>query len=207
MEAVDGIGGDGKGGVEAEGDVGHGDIVVDGFGQGDHVDPSLGQAVGVLLGAAAADADYCFEVVAMIVVDHHLGHVLHLGADRHLVRLVAAGAEDGAAEGEDAGEDLAFQVDGPVLHEAAETVAEADHLHVVGIERALANGPDGRIEPGAVTAGGQHADTFSHVISYGRLELLSWVRENYTSLADCCLLLVPSLTEPERIQSHQIKRS
>ena len=154
-----------QGGVEAEGDVGHGDVVVDGLGQGDDVHARLGQPIGVFLGAAAAEADQGVEVMALIVVDDHLGHVQHLAADRHLVRLVAAGAEDGAAQGEDARQHFALEQNGAVLHQAAKAVAEADDLHVVGVEGALADGADGRIEAGAVAARGQHTDTFPHLLS------------------------------------------
>ena len=42
VEAVDGFGGDGDGGVEAEADVGAGEVVVDGLGNADDVDVALG---------------------------------------------------------------------------------------------------------------------------------------------------------------------
>ena len=173
MEAVDGVGGDGQGGVEAKGDVGHGHVVVDGLGQGEHVHPGLGQTVGVFLGAAAADADQGFQVVAMVVVEHHFGHVLDLGAHRHFMGFVAAGAEDGAAQGEDAGKNLALQVHGAVFHQTAEAVAKADGLHVVGVQGAFADGPDGRVQAGAVAARRQHANAFSHVFSCEWLKCLS----------------------------------
>ena len=64
MEPVDRLGGDAQGRVETEGDVGPRDVVVDGLGQGDDVEPRLLQPQGVLLGAAAADADDGVEMVA-----------------------------------------------------------------------------------------------------------------------------------------------
>jgi hypothetical protein len=110
--------------------------------------PGLGQPEGVFLGAAAADADQCLKVVAIIIVDHHLGHVLDLGAHRHFVRLVAAGAEDGSAQGEDARQHFPLKQNRPVFHEAAKTVAETDHLHIIGAGGTLADGPNGRIQSG-----------------------------------------------------------
>ena len=79
------------------------DIVVDGLGQGDDVEPILGQAIGVLLGAAAAQADQRVQVVFFVGVDHDTGHVHGLVAHRHLVRFVAAGTENRAADRQDAG--------------------------------------------------------------------------------------------------------
>ena len=55
-------------------------------------------------GAAAAEADQAVEMVPAVGLDDHVGHVHGLAADRHAVRLVARGAEDRAADGQDAGQ-------------------------------------------------------------------------------------------------------
>ena len=41
VQAIDRLGGDTERGIETEGDVRHGDVVVDGFRQSDHVETSL----------------------------------------------------------------------------------------------------------------------------------------------------------------------
>ena len=72
--------------------------------------PFLHQAVGVLLRAPAADADQDVEMVPVVVLDDRVGHVQYLAAHQHPVRLVAAGAEDRAAQRQDAGERLSVQI-------------------------------------------------------------------------------------------------
>ena len=51
VDAVDDLGRDLDGGVETKGDVGAVDVVVDGLGQADDVQPLPGQQVGGLVGA------------------------------------------------------------------------------------------------------------------------------------------------------------
>jgi hypothetical protein len=71
------------------------------------------------------------------LLDDGIGHVQLLAADRASVRLVAAGAEDGAAHREDAREVAPLEGQETVLHQPAEAVAEADHLHPVAAQAAL----------------------------------------------------------------------
>lgn len=92
MEPVNGIGGYGQGCIKTKGDIGHGHVVINGFRQSDDVHAQLGEAIGVFLGAAPTYAYQGLQVMAAVIVDHHLGHVLYLVAHRHLMRLVAAGA-------------------------------------------------------------------------------------------------------------------
>jgi len=163
VQPVDGLGGDLHRRVEAEGQVGHADILVDGLRQGHDVEALLGQAEGVLLRAAAADADQGVEVMAAVVFADDFGHIHDLAADRHLVRLVATGAEDGPAQGEDGGKAFAVEAHGPVFEEAAETVTKADDVHSAGPQRRLADGPDRRVEPRTVATCRQYADMFIHI--------------------------------------------
>jgi len=116
MKPVDGLGGDGQCRVVAEGDVGHGHVIVDGLGQGDDVQSFLGQTVGVFLGAAAADADQGVEMMTVVVVDNDIGHVHQGAAHRHFVGFVAAGAKDGAAQGQKPHHRFPFQRNGAVFH-------------------------------------------------------------------------------------------
>ena len=54
MDAVDGLGGHVHRALEAEGHVRAPQVVIDGLGQGDDVQPLLAQEVGGLVGAVAA---------------------------------------------------------------------------------------------------------------------------------------------------------
>ena len=53
---------------------------------------------------------------------------------------------------------LLVEPDGPVLGQAAEPVAEPDHLHPVGGHGRLAEAPDRRVQAGAVPARGEDPD-------------------------------------------------
>ena len=104
VQPVNGLGGDVQRGGEAEGRIGHGHVVVNRLGQGDDVEPGFGEPQRVFLRAAAAEADQRVETVFLVIFDDDVGHVARAAVNQHAVRLVAAGAEDGAADGEDAGE-------------------------------------------------------------------------------------------------------
>ena len=162
VEAVDGVGGDAERGIEAEGGVGHADVIVYRLWQRDDVEPLLRQLQRVLLRAAATKADQHVEVVAMVVLDDQIGHVLCLAGDLHLVRLVPAGAENRAADGENAGQHAAAEIDAAVLHQSAKAVAKADDPHAEGFLRGLADAANGGIESGAVAAGGEDSDALGH---------------------------------------------
>ena len=162
VQAVDGVGGDAERGIETEGGVGQRHVVVDGFRQGHDVEACLLQAQRILHGSATAQADQAIEMIGVVVGDDGLGHVQHLAVHRHLVRLVAAGAEDGSALGEDAGQRFAFQRHGAVFHQAAKTVAKTDDVHAVMRHTGFADAAYGRVETRRVAAGGENANGLSH---------------------------------------------
>ena len=164
MQPVDGAGGHGQRGIEAKGDVGGCHVVVDGLGQGNDVHAQPGEAEGVFLGAATTDADQGLQIVAVVVVEHHPGHVLQLPAHGHLVGFVAACAQDGAALGENAGENVALQGNGAVLHETSEAVAKADDVHAAACA-VFADGPNGGVETRAVATSCQNSNTGCHIAS------------------------------------------
>lgn len=160
VESVDRLGGDAECGVEADGRIGEGDVVVDRLGERDDAQAFFDEAEGVFVGAAAADADEGIEFVFAIVGRDDVGHVALLALDRHAVGLVAAGAEDGAADGEDAGEGGFVEGDEAVFGEAEVAVAEADDVPSEIADGGFADGADGGVETGAVAAGGEDADAF-----------------------------------------------
>jgi hypothetical protein len=59
---------------------------------------------------------------------------------------------------EDAASRLDRQLFEGILEDAAPAVPEADHPVFVGVDGLAHHGPDDRIEPGAVTTAGEHAD-------------------------------------------------
>jgi len=160
VQPVNGLGGNVQRGGKAKSGVGHGHVVVDRLGQGDDVEAGLMQAQGVFLRAAAAEADEAIEAPLLVVVHDDTGHVLRAAIDDHAVGLVTAGAEDGAADGKDAGERVLVELDAAVVHEAAKAVAEADEFHAVIADGGFADTADGGVKAGAVAARREDADAF-----------------------------------------------
>ncbi len=154
---------------KSEGQIGHGHVVVNRFGQGDDVEAGLGEAQRALLGAAAAQANQGVQSVAFIIFDDDVGHVVDPAINRHAVRLVAAGAQDGAAHGENAGQGGSVELEPPVFHDASETIPEPDDFHAVKSEGGLPHAADGGVQSGTVAAGRQNADAFG--LSHGAVKL------------------------------------
>ncbi len=98
------------------------------------------------------------EARLAVVGDDGLGHVHELAIDEHLVGLVAAGAEDRAADGKDPGQRSGVEPDPAVLSQAAEAVPVPDDLYPVGADRGLAEAADGGVQTGAVAAGREDAN-------------------------------------------------
>ena len=76
VDAVDGLGGHVDGALEAEGHVGAPEVIVDGLGQGDDVEPLGAQEVGGLVGAVAAENHQAFQLELVISLLHG-GHLVH----------------------------------------------------------------------------------------------------------------------------------
>ncbi len=167
-----------RGGVTERG-IGHGHVVVNGLGQGHDVQSGLVQAQRVFLRAAAAEADDAVEPPLVIIFHDGLGHVARAAVNDHAVRLVAAGAENGAAHGEDARERGFVEPDPAVFDEAAKTVAKADDLHAVKAETGFADATNGGVQAGAVAASGEDADAFDFFAPCR--ELFETARRNLSS--------------------------
>ena len=146
VQPVDGVDAHLHGGVEPEGHLGGGQVVVDGLGHPDH-----GQALG---GQPRRDAE------RVLAADRHQGVdavVGQRGPDGvgPPVDLVGVGprrAEDRAAPREGAAERLDAEVDDLVLDRAAPPVTDADHLVAVDLLALADHRPHHRVEPGAVAA-------------------------------------------------------
>jgi hypothetical protein len=162
VDAVDGPGGHVHGGLEAEGHIRAPEVVVDGLGQCDDVEPLLPQEIGGLMGAVAPQ-DHQAVQLELVVVLLHGRHLVHAVGPRDLDGLEggAAGAKEGAALGEDAGEVGVGEEPEAAVDEALIAVLEAVDLHLlVGVEHGLGHAPHGRVEGLAVPAAGEHSDAF-----------------------------------------------
>ena len=166
VDAVDNVGGDVHSGVEAEGDVGAVDVVVDGLGQTDDVQPLLREEVGGLVGAVAAEAEQTIKLCVLIGLLHSRDLVdLVLFDHPHQLEGGALGAQNGTAQRQDAPEVVLVHLFVVAGDEAVVAVQDAHDLHIVahpGIQR-LGHAADRGVQAGAVAAGGQDANTFFHL--------------------------------------------
>ena len=153
VDIVDNTGG----GLEAEGLVGAVDVVVDGLGQGDDVHPRVLEQLGALLGAVAAQDHQAVQIQAVVGVQHGGHHVVAVLVHNGLAGdvLLAGGAQDGAALGDDAGEVTGLHKFVVPLHQTPVAVVHAEDLDIVHVlEQGFTHAPDGGVEPLAVTAAG-----------------------------------------------------
>ncbi len=161
VDAVDGLGGDVVGGMEAEGEIRSVDIVIDGLRKADDVQPLLAQQIRGFVGAVAAQGDQAVQL-QILVGFLHRGDLVHVVALDFLHVAVggAAGSENGPAQGQDAGE-LAAAHQGEIpLDQAAVTVMNSDDLRIEHLIGGADGSADGRVQAGAVAAAGQDADSF-----------------------------------------------
>jgi hypothetical protein len=153
VQAVDGVRGDLHRGVEAEGHVGAGQVVVDRLRHADHL-----HAVGR---EPARDAE------RVLAADRHErvdAEALHRRPHRRravgaaLVRVRARGAEDRAAAVQDARRRQRGELHRRALQHAGPSVAEAEQL-VPALDPRAHDAADDRVEPRAVAPTGQHPDS------------------------------------------------
>ncbi len=182
--AVDGVLGPGDGGREADAVLGPPDVVVHRLGDGDDLDPGIGEDLRVREGVVAADGDQGVDPEAVQVLEHDGREVVDARARlerrepivRHDRRELAGphlrGVRAARVEGRAAG-----PVDGPGVHavERADVVgvrvgarphvgqglpaaAEPDHLEAE-LGGAIDDALDDRVEAGNVAAPGEDADS------------------------------------------------
>ena len=165
VDAVDDLGGDVHGGVEAEGHVGAVNVVVNGLGQADDVQALLRQQVGGHMGAVAAQAEQAVQL-GFLVGLFHGGDLVDLVILHHTHQLEggALGAQNGAAQRQDAAEVILGHLLVIAVDQAAVAVEDADDLHIIahaGIQ-CFCNAADGGVQTRTVPAGGQDSYTFFH---------------------------------------------
>ncbi len=151
VQPVDRLGRDVHRRVEAEGEVGAGEVVVDGLGYADHIDAEVGQLGRDPEGVLAADRDQRVDAV--------LGEVrldlLHAAVD--LERVGPRGPQDRAATRQDPAHLGHPELHGDALERAAPSVTEADEVVVVVLDPLADHRPDHRVQPRAVASAGQHS--------------------------------------------------
>ena len=152
-QAVDGVGGGLHGGVEAKGELGDSEVVVDGLGDADDGGAFGGEPAGDGKRVVATDGDEGVDALAF-KRGNHSARAAFGG-----VGVGARGAEDGAAEGKDVvavrgaeGHEVAF-------HDARPAVAEADDFVAVLALAFGDNGSDDRVQSRAVASAGQDSHT------------------------------------------------
>ena len=152
VQAVDRVGGDLHGGLEAEREVGAGEVVVDRLRDADHVDAVVDQPAGDAERVLAADRDQR--------VDALLGErgLELLEPALLLVRVRPRGAEDRAAAVQDPARVLVGQLDRVAGQHAGPAVAEAEELVAVHLDPLAHDRADDRVESGAVAAAGEDTD-------------------------------------------------
>ena len=138
-------------GVEAEGEVGAGEVVVDRLRDADDVDAEVGELGGDAEGVLAADRDQRVDPVGREVV------LDPLDAAVDLERVGARGLQDRAAARQDAADLVDAERGGQVLQRPAPAVEEADELEAVLPDALADDGPDDGVQAGAVAAAGQHS--------------------------------------------------
>src|SRR5205085_9347455 len=119
----------------------------------------------IFLGATPAQADQALQSQLFIIAHDDLCPVGRFSVELHAVRLVTAGAQNGAPNRQDAGESLFIEPHAPVLDQAAKAVTKAEELHAVKTDGRLAHRADGGVEARAIPAGGENAYAlgFAHV--------------------------------------------
>ena len=171
VDAVDGVGCDVDGGVKAEGDVGGGEVVVDGFGDADDGQSFLRQFEADLLRAIASDDDEGVHAQGFGVVDDIIGEVAH-GLVPVIVDAIGegiaavGGSEDGSAARQNAAD--VVELEGTAFFrpdESVKAIANADDLVAILVDGGFNRGADDRVEAGAVSPTGADANfsDFSHL--------------------------------------------
>jgi hypothetical protein len=171
----------------ADRDLGQADIVVDGLGDADQLDPALlGEAAQNGQRAVAADADQGIEIERAVALDDLVAAVDAAAIVERIIEGVAPvrGAEDRAGHPEQGAveerEVKLLRLDG-TGHEAGGALVDADHLPAVALDRPVGHGADHGVQPRAIAAAGQDADPFD--LRHGRLRWAGLVSQSRGSVS------------------------
>ena len=161
---IDGVGGGVQRGIEAEGDFGGRNVVVDGLGHTHHIDSFLKELERDFLRAIAADDDERVEPKLVEVRNQPARHIaLNLDAifyETVFERIAAIrGPQNRAAARQDAADVGQSQGTGfPRPDEAIEAILNTGDLPAIFQHRALHRGADDGVQSGTIAATGDDAD-------------------------------------------------
>lgn len=164
MQAINSLGGNDQGGVEAEGDFGSVQIVINGFGDADNIHAAAEKIAGDVLGAVSAYDDEGVNAKAPGIVytkRRVVVNLLHAILQRFVSEGIAAigGAKNGAATGKNATDGIlshflgAFRPD-----QAVKAVADTDNAHAVLGDGGANHGANHRVQARGVAAAVHNAD-------------------------------------------------
>ena len=166
VQAVDGVRGDLDRGLEAEGEVRPGQVVVDRLRHADARDALGRELARDAERVLAADGDQRVDAERVEGPAHALG--------ARAVRLEgvgARGAEDRAAAVQDAAGAVGVQLEALALQHAGPPVGEPEEGVAVHVDALADDGTDDGVESGAVAAPGQKSDASHGAASYARTGL------------------------------------
>ncbi|CAB4870406.1 unannotated protein [freshwater metagenome] len=160
VEAVDRVGGDLDGGVEAEGVVGPGEIVVDRLRDAHHRDAVVGESRGDAERVLAADRDQRLDARALHRAPDDGGSVGSVP-----VGVGAGGAENRPAAVDQPRSAVDRQLDHVVVDESGPAVAHADELVAVVLRAPAHDRAQDGIEAGTVAAAGEQTDAHRPIVA------------------------------------------
>ena len=149
----DPIGGHGDGRIEADGEVGLLQVVVDGLGYIHHRNSQLMQSMGDAEGSVSPDADEGIQLEVVEVFDHRLRDILFLLTIGKWIGPVG-GPQDGSSSGQYSRDILPHQFPGLVVDQALKAILDADHLGVVTHKGGLGDCSNSWVQSRTVTACG-----------------------------------------------------
>jgi hypothetical protein len=161
VQPPDGLGRDRYGGIEAEGEQGPVQVVVDGLGHAHHRQTQIAKPLGDAQGTVTADGDQGIAAHRPKAGQHFLGDIgqHHLLAPVHRIfeRIALVdGPQDGTAQVGDAAHPIAIQGDQPIGFPAAQafiTIPDARHPPAP-VQRPQGHGADYGVESRRITAAG-----------------------------------------------------
>ena len=165
VDAVNDLGCNVHGGMEAERDIGPVDIIVNGLGQADDVEALLAEEVSVFVGAVAAQAEQAVQL-GFLVGLFHGGDFVHLVLPHHAHHLErrALGSEDRSADRQDAGKLTGVHIAVIAANQSVIAIHDADDLNLVphALIEGLGHAADGCVQARAVAARSEDTNTHFH---------------------------------------------
>jgi len=169
VQPVDRFGRDRERGIEAERVVGAVHVVVDGLGHTDQMDPRVVELGRDSQGVLAADRDQDVDAPSrQLLTDPGF-------APRLLIGVRPRGAEYRSAARKDPGDLFQVQLLDLRLEDPAPAVPKTENGAAVGLQGAMDDRADDRVQAGAVAPAGQHADPHRRTSESIESNLCRWV--------------------------------